>query len=264
MKCLMPARRLIAAGLLLVGWAAGATAQDATNTFTSLEDVETGQSLFRAHCGRCHGRDATGELGPDLTSGFLDARSDAGLFELISEGIADTEMPPMFRTRADRSVWQLVSYLRSLNRRPENVFLPGDPTVGERLFRGKGGCDVCHMVGGAGGRLGPDLSAVGDRRWPAELEVDLLEPDEAVDPRWWSIRATRVDGTTVEGIRMNEDTYSIRLLDADENLWSVSKRDLRETERIETSTMPSYEGKLTAEELENVVAYLFSLRREAR
>ncbi len=264
MRCLKPVRRLVGASLLLVGCTAGAAAQDATNSFTSLEDVATGQRLFRAHCGRCHGRDATGELGPDLTSGFIDTRSDAGLFEVIAEGIPDTEMPAMFRTRADRSVWQLVSYLRSLNRRPENVSLPGDPAIGERLYRGKGGCRACHMVGGAGGRLGPDLTAVGDRRWPAELEVDLLAPDEAVDPRWWSIRATRLDGTSVEGIRMNEDTYSIRLLDTNENLWSVSKRDLRETERIETSTMPSYAGKLSPDELDDLVAYLFSLRREAR
>ena len=61
---------------------------------------------------------------------------------------------------------------------------------------------------------------------------------------------------------MNEDTYSYRLLDADENLWSVTKRGLRERERIETSTMPSYDGDLSASELDDLIAYLFSLRTE--
>jgi mono/diheme cytochrome c family protein len=59
---------------------------------------------------------------------------------------------------------------------------------------------------------------------------------------------------------MNEDTYSYRLLDADEKLWSIAKRDLRESQRIETSTMPSYDDQLTVSEVDNLVAYLFSLR----
>ena len=157
-----------------------------------------------------------------------------------------------------------MAYLRSINQRPENVFLPGDVASGERLYADKGECTSCHMLGGMGGLQGPDLTAVGERRSPAELRADLLDPDHEVEPRWWSVKVTYDDGQMLEGIRMNEDTYSYRLLDADENLWSVSKRDLRDSERIESSTMPSYEDRLTNDEVDDLVAYLYSLRREER
>ena len=72
---------------------------------------------------------------------------------------------------------------------------------------------------------------------------------------------THLDGTMVEGLRMNEGTYSLRVLDSDDNLWSFLKRDLRDTERIETSSMPSYRGTLTGGELDDLVAYLYGLSR---
>ncbi len=262
---------LFVASLVVTGWAGSAgwvanlAAQGITNPSTSPEDVETGQSLFRRHCARCHGITAAGgEIGPDLTTGqFENASTDAGLFKLVSEGVPDTEMVGIYRSRTDESVWQLVSFLRTLGgAEREDAPLPGDASAGERLFRGNGGCASCHMVNGTGGRLGPDLSTIGDSRSPEALKTDLLDPDERVQPRWWSMRVTHQDGTRVEGIRMNEDTFSVRILDFDENLWSFEKRDLRESERIETSTMPGYGETLTDSEVDDVVAYLYSLHRE--
>jgi len=105
----------------------------------------------------------------------------------------------------------------------------------------------------------PSFSTIGDRRSPDQLLSDLVDPDERVQPRWWTMRVTHLDGTRVEGLRMNEGTYSVRILDADDNLWSFLKRDLRESERIETSSMPSYAGTLTDGELEDLVAYIYGL-----
>ncbi len=252
------------AGLLVVGWASNVAAQETINPFTELEDVAAGENLFRVHCGRCHARDGSGGRGPDLTTGRILARGDVGLFEVVAEGIPGTEMPPLHRTRSDKAVWQLVAYLRALNQAPEDASLSGDPSAGAALYRGKGACDSCHMLEGTGGRLGPDLTRVGERRAPGALRADLLQPQEEVQPRWWSMRVAHEDGTRVEGLRMNEDTYSVRIMDRDENLWSFAKRDLRESERIEASTMPSYEGELTPGEVDDLVAYLYSLRRTER
>ncbi len=266
MLCLqgMNAGRLaLIAAALLVGSSANLTAQDAENPYTSLEDVETGERLFQMHCGRCHGRDASGDDGPSLRRGrFQRAQSDAGLFRVITDGVSDTRMPPISSGRTDETVWQIVAYLRAINQRPEDVSLPGDAAAGARLFTGAGECAACHMVNGAGGLHGPDLTKAGDRRSPDELRADMVQPDHEVAPRWWSVRVTYADGRTLEGLRMNEDTYSYRLLDADSYLWSIVKRDLRDAERIESSTMPSYDGKLTASEIDDLIAYLFSLRTE--
>jgi len=194
-----------------------------------------------------------------LTTGeFEHASTDAGLFNLISEGIPNTPMMGINATRTDQSVWQIVAYLRSVSG-GERVAVAGNASAGERLFRGRGDCSGCHVIDGEGGRQGPELSTIGDRRSPDQLLSDLVDPDERVQPRWWTMRVTHLDGTRVEGLRMNEGTYSVRILDADDNLWSFLKRDLRESERIETSSMPSYAGTLTDGELEDLVAYIYGL-----
>ena len=238
-------------------------AQDTTgNPFTTTLDVRMGERLFRQQCGRCHGRDAKGgETGPNLTAGFRSASTDAGLFRVVREGLPNTQMIGISRSATDQSVWMVVSYLNSLNDTAD-IDVPGSATAGMQLFNGKGSCTSCHMVSGKGGRRGPDLTQVGSRRDPDELVSDLRTPDEDVEPRWWTIRVTREDGSLVEGLRMNEDTFSLRLMDEDENLWSFSKGRVRSYERIETSTMPSVDGTLTASEVDDLVAYLFSLRRE--
>ena len=205
-------RRALAVGLVQAvciagfvsvgGLTAPAAAQE--NPFTTSVDTRMGERLFRAQCGRCHGRDATGndETGaPDLTTGsFANASSDAGLFDVIRDGIDGTAMIGISPRAADQTVWQIISYVNSLNLDPEDYSLPGNVSAGRQVYDGKGNCASCHMVNGVGGRLGPDLSTVANRRDPDELRSDLVNPDEDVAPRWWTVRVTRADGSLVEGI----------------------------------------------------------------
>ena len=93
------------------------------------------------------------------------------------------------------------------------------------------------------------------------MRADLLDPDAEVEPRWWTVVATTADGAVVEGLRMGEDTFTLRLIDADERLWSFSKRELRSYERLKASTMPSTRGTLAAGEVDDLIAYLFTLRK---
>lgn len=249
------------AALLAGGLPSGSYAQEpADNPYVSAQDVQTGEQLFGSQCAVCHGVGATGgEIGPDLSTGvFANASTDAGLFGVISEGVPNTAMIGINPTRTDRSVWQLVAYLRSLSG-GEREAVPGDATDGERLFRGEGNCVSCHMVGGEGGRHGPDLSTIGERRSPEQLRSDMVDPNERVQPQWWRMIVTHVDGTRVEGLRMNEGTYSVRILDAEDNLWSLQKRDLRDSYRSETSSMPAYGNTLTGGQLDDLVAYLYGL-----
>ena len=252
-------------GLFIAGWGLGSTAalsaQAGTgNPFTSAEDVQTGQGIFARQCSVCHGVGAIGgDVGPDLTSGvFENASTDAGLFNLISVGVPGTAMLGINQNRTDQTVWQLVAYLRAFA--GERVAVAGDASRGGQLFRGN--CTGCHVIDGQGGRQGPDLSTIGGRRSPDQLLSDLVDPNERVQPRWWTMRVTHLDGTRVEGLRMNEGTYSVRILDSDDNLWSLQKRDLRDSERIETSSMPGYGPRLSEGQLEDLVAYLYGLTSE--
>jgi putative heme-binding domain-containing protein len=173
-------------------------------------------------------------------------------------------MPGLEYGRSDIAIWQVVAYVRSLSKGRAEEKIPGDPASGERLFREEADCGTCHRVNGAGGRRGPDLSEIGWLRSPAFLRTSLLKPDDQVEPRWWSARVTLEDGSIVEGTRMDEDSFSVRLLDAEEHLRAFRKDAVKSYERLETSTMPGYDGALDARQLDDLVAYLYSLRRMGR
>ena len=253
---------ILVSTIVVAGTSVPAGAQE--NVYDTNVDRTMGQRVFRAQCGRCHGRDAMGndETGaPDLTTGTLEAGTDEALFSVIREGIPNTAMIGISPRASDQTVWQIVHYINSLNLDPSDYNLPGNIARGGQLFNGKGNCSNCNMVNGEGGRLGPDLSTIGNQLEPEEIRTALRDPDENVAPRWWTMRVTQSDGSVVEGLRMNEDTFTIRLMDDGENLWNFLKSDIRSSERIKTSTMPS--ANLTDSELDDVIAYVFSLRRES-
>ena len=255
---------VVLAGAGAVESAAQPATPELDNPYTSRIDVRMGERLFRAQCTTCHGLDATGGEegnGPDLTLGrFQHANTDIGLYRVIRDGVERTSMIGV-GDQPEQSIWQLVTYLRSLNAAAELDDLPGSPSGGQQLFAAQD-CVRCHMISGKGGRLGPDLSTIGERRDPEELKTDLIDPSAEVSPRWWTIRVTRSDGSIVEGLRMSEDTFSLRIMDADENLRSFSKVRVRSHDRIKASTMPSHAQSLTAQEVDDLVAYLFSQQME--
>lgn len=246
--------------LLLVAFATGAAAEEVENPFTSAIDVRMGQRQFRSKCTSCHGVDATGGEeadGPDLTTGsFRHATTDAGLFRVIRDGIEGTSMRGLRRER-EQVIWQLVTYLRTLSTSVDLAELPGSVEAGRAAFE-RLDCGRCHMVLGRGGRLGPDLSRVGERRNPDELAEDLSAPNAEVAPRWWTVRVTQADGSVAEGLRMGEDTFNLRIMDGDERLLSFAKAGLRSVERILESTMPA--ETLSGAERDDLVVYLSSLR----
>ena len=258
-------RLLISAACLLLIQSLPVFAEDAGNLYNTAFDIGVGERYFERQCSRCHGFDATGndETGaPDLTGRLSRASSNVGIYNILKQGIPGTVMLPVAADLPDSQVWQLVAFIDSLSTDPTNVNLTGTAEAGSGLFSGKGECDSCHMVSGRGGRLGPDLSRVGERRNPDELVSDIIDPHQDVAPRWWTIKVTGADGVAREGLRMNEDSFSLRIMDDDSNLWSYPKSQIESYERLQESTMPSYAQTLTDSEVDDLVAYLFSLRKE--
>jgi quinoprotein glucose dehydrogenase len=148
--------------------------------------------------------------------------------------------------------------------------VPGDPARGKFLFEGKGQCLTCHRVNGTGGRFGPDLTEVGSaRRNPRadtsiplakSLELSILEPDAEVLPENRFIRIVTKDGKTVTGRLLNQDAYTVQFRDPQDKLQSWVKADLREVTVITKSQMPSYKGKLSDDEVSDLVTYLSTLK----
>lgn len=221
-------------------------------------DVETGFNLYNANCVTCHGANGDGVSGVNLRSGqFRRVSSDSDLNRLIQTGIPGTAMPPGRYNTAELA--GLVAYIRSMHdydTRPAK----GDPARGAALFEGKGGCFNCHRVNGKGSLVGPDLTDVGAVRTPEALEQSLIDPNGSMLPINRSVRAVTRDGKVITGRRLNEDTYTVQLIDGEQRLVSLVKADLREYSVLKTSAMPSFKEKLTAAELDDVVSHLRTLK----
>jgi putative heme-binding domain-containing protein len=235
------------------------------------QEIQEGAFLFRGNCALCHGLNARGGgRGPDLTRGVWNhGGSDAEIFHTILSGIPGTLMPANELT--DLEVWEVVTYLRSLAPRVPKQ-LSGDLQAGEKLFQGDGNCWLCHMVNGRGGRVGPDLSSVGSRRSPESLAGKIRNPNKNLAPaqmepgKDWPFDAEAVvvvtqDGKTVRGVLRNEDTFSIQIMDLQEDLHLYLKKDLRDVTHEGKSLMPPYdEDLLSTQQLGDLVAYLDNLR----
>ncbi len=213
---------------------------------------------YQWHCAFCHGRGDDG-MAANLKSPKLPhAPSDAALFQVIQNGIPGTDMPPAIGL-SEEEIRGLVRYVRALGRAaPEPV--PGDGRRGEALFWGKANCGSCHMVGGRGGRQGPDLTDVGAKRSATHLRQSLVAPEAAIAGGFVLVHLTTRDGRKISGVRLNENTFSIQVRDLSDKIHSVRKSELAEVKReIGKSTMPSYQS-LSSAELDDLVAYLASLK----
>ena len=119
------------------------------------------------------------------------------------------------------------------------------------------------MIEGEGGILGPDLSDVGLRRGAAYLRESLVSPGATIAERFLLVRAQTRAGQEVVGVRVNEDSFTIQLRDQAGRIHSLSKLELQDLEKaFGESLMPSYGSELSAFELDDLIAYLASLRGE--
>jgi putative heme-binding domain-containing protein len=150
-------------------------------------------------------------------------------------------------------------YVRSLGQRPAEA-VPGDALRGASVFASNG-CKGCHIIGGEGEAFGPELTSVGARRAAAFLRQTVLKPAATLPGDFEYVSVTPATGTAVRGIRVNEDSFTIQLRDAGGQYHSFRKTQIRELRRLTGETpMPSYEERIGSAELDDLIAYLASLR----
>ena len=230
-------------------------------------DVEEGGRLYRINCIGCHGPEGNLVGGIDLgRNRFRRVSSDDEIVDVIMNGIPGTGMPPnaIVRLRA----YNVVAYLRSMNDTSGAKSIAegaGDAGRGRMLFEGKAACNSCHRVFGQGSRSGPDLSEAGLMLRAIEIETSILDPDAGFATTSPPFRAVKKDGTVISGLLLNQDMFTLQMLDANGALASLQKSDLRESGLLKNSPMPSYRGRLTPQELADLIAYVGGLRgAEAR
>ena len=222
-------------------------------------DVVFGARLYADNCSSCHGVDGDSVPGVSFRGGeFRNALSDFDLRRIIANGLPDTAMPPGEYSGAELS--GLIAFIRTMGDFDPGTLTLGDVDRGRGVLVGKGDCLSCHRIAGSGSRRAPDLTDIGVRRSAGALERTLLDPDSSMLPVNRPVRVVTRDGKEIIGRRLNEDTFTVQLIDQDERLLSLEKANLREYAFLTISLMPSYEGQLSEQELSDLLAYLLTLK----
>jgi putative heme-binding domain-containing protein len=254
--------------LLTILFSTSLSAQPETSATTNPlggdpQAIDGGKNIYRGRCAVCHGIDAKGYRGSDLTTGdWVHGGSDAQIFRTIARGITGTEMPGN-GNMSEEEVWMVIAYLRTLSAPGTAPVERGDGGRGLEIFRAKakGNCGQCHMVNDQGGRLGPNLSRIGASRSVAALEREIRRPSEVLPVGFETLTVVTNDGRRIRGVRKNEDTFSVQLMTVNEELRSFFKRDLKEVVPEKQSLMPAYgPERLSEDELADLIRYLRTLR----
>jgi cytochrome c oxidase cbb3-type subunit III len=231
------------------------------------ESLAAGKDIFAGTCAACHGVDGSGSNGPNIR-GIGAQMGPEWVYARIRGGPIGSGMPA-FTSLDDATVWKIVDYVMSLGHEDAGV-ATGDSQKGKEIFDANS-CGTCHAAGAGGGNLGPDLSHIGVQRSIVSLTQTLNDPgdnlpldagmqERATYTAYLVYRAVTKDGKAIEGMRVNEDSFTIQLRDAKGNLHSIQKFEMKSLEpEPGKSFMPSYKDKLTPAQINDLVAYLSSL-----
>src|SRR5262245_29551902 len=240
-----------AIALILLG-AAVAAAQE--HSYTQA-DIENGARLYQSSCAGCHGPNGDMVPGIELQRGqFRRATSDSDITRIIQSGIPGTTMPPS--SFSETQAGSIVVYLRSVapasasGRGGAITVARGDAARGRIVYESKGQCATCHRINGMGPRVAPDLTDIGTIRPASELQQKLVDPNAMVRPGNRFVEVVTKKGSKITGRLLNQDTFSVQLLDSSERLVSLPRSDLQgDVTFLKDSPMPSYRGKLTPLEI---------------
>jgi putative heme-binding domain-containing protein len=167
---------------------------------------------------------------------------------------------PAFSGLGPAKLAEVLDYLRILQDKRSAPAVAVNVGNGKELFIGKGGCSQCHMVHGAGGFIGPDLSDYGATHSADDIRSAILSADKRAGFRKALAKATLNDGQQLSGLVRNEDNFSVQLESLDGTFHLLEKSNLADLTFESTPLMPGdYNSKLTPAELEQLVAYLLSV-----
>jgi putative heme-binding domain-containing protein len=256
---MMACRGALLVPALLVSFVSIQLAAQTRSRAATSGDLAAGRTVFDAQCAWCHGTDGVGGTGPNLQGRLRNATDLKSIVEIVTNGLPGTEMPSFKSPLTERSIQQIAAYVQSLSRAAARP-LSGNPERGAELYQSNG-CASCHVVAGNGGILGPELTSIGARRGPAYLREAVIKPESTHPTGYLVVRAATADGREIRGIRLNEDVFWVQVRDAGGNVHVLEKSTLTRLDRELTATlMPSYASRLSDAQLDDLVAYLASLR----
>ena len=233
------------------------------------QSADPGRAAFEARCASCHGSDgAGGGQGPAIVDLRQPrATTPAALRDLIRTGVPASGMPAFAVPEVE--IERLASFVERLRSPAADQPVAGDVALGETYFRAN--CASCHMVGGEGGVLGPDLSNLARVRRLAQIERALREPGSvpplasgggrgAPAPSFRAVAVEMRDGRAVRGLLKYEDLSDLGVMDLEGRFHSIARSQTRAV-RAEPSLMPRVSA--SPGEMQHLLAYLTRLTSTA-
>lgn len=144
------------------------------------------------------------------------------------------------------------------------LYLEGDAEIGQELFfdaEDGPGCVKCHTVRGTGGKVGPDLSAVGGTRPLEYIMESILRPSTVIVSGYETYMVTLKGGQVLTGTLKGENDQEIRLGTSEGEIMTIPRADIAQLEQQEISAMPSNFAELiTVEDFHHILAFLLTLQ----
>jgi len=220
----------------------------------------TGRAEFQHICSACHGLDT-------VTSQRMSRAEWAGVVnDMVSRGAQGTQgdldnVVTYLSTNFGKGITPAPPPAPTAPPVRESVIYLSEAEVAKaRAILEGNACLSCHRIGDTGSYLGPDLTDSGSRRSPEQLRAALLSPGKEVHPENRSVRLVTGGGEIVTGKLLNQDGFSVQLIDSSNTLRSFQKASLRGFEITTANSMPSYQNKLSTEDLNDLINYLSSLK----
>src|SRR5439155_972315 len=132
-------------------------------------------------------------------------------------------------------------------------------------------CAFCHGLGARGGGRGPDLTGVAGTRTieaitdsvrnpSRRLAQGLMEATKEFAQEYETVTVVTSDGTEIKGTTLNEDDFSVQVVDQSDRLHLFEKDKLRSFTKSRNSLMPPYKTSLLSDQdLQDIIAYLISV-----
>ena len=222
--------------------------------------LDQGKAVYRSNCAFCHGLTAQGGRGPNLISSqLLHSAPDDVIRNIITRGVPGTNMPAFEFPKDDLD--PLVQFLHSLSGSHTNdAKVAGDPAAGALVYS-RNGCANCHRIGNNGSIYGPELTRIGAGRSLEYIRESIVDPSADIADNYGGVTVVAKDGRRISGVRVNEDTFSVQLRKPDQGFALFDKSATKEVIHETKSMMPAY-THLSATDLQNLLAYLQTLRGE--
>lgn len=237
--------------------------------------AEQGEAVYDRHCTACHGPNGTaGERAPAIvisgaTGALRGERSEAQILDVVRNGIPGSGMPAWKGRLSEAEIASIGAYVHALRGTALDNPWPGDAKHGEQVFWGKGACSGCHMIGGKGGVVGPDLSNIAATRKAAAIQDALTKVEHrvfgdggvhvpAIAPmEYQPVTVVTKDGRTIEGVMRNQDHWSVQMVDMNGGYHSFDRASLASVTVTGGSVMPSdYDRRLSPGEFKDLMAFL--------